>query len=43
VCNRGNFGVLGEKECKRKKYYDEGGERKQILDGRRGKKVQNVF
>jgi hypothetical protein len=31
------------KYLERKKNYDEGGERKQILNGRRGKKVQNVF
>jgi hypothetical protein len=41
-CNR------GERECKRKKkdgefYLCGRGERKQVLDGRRGKKVQNVL
>jgi hypothetical protein len=47
--SRGNSGVPVpvERECKRKKNYGETqmwerGERKQVLDGRRGKKVQNV-
>jgi hypothetical protein len=41
-----NSGVPGETKCKRKKNYgeiQERGERKQVLDGRRGKKVQNVL
>jgi hypothetical protein len=47
-CGRGNSGVPGERECKRKKNDGEiqmweRGERKQVLDGRRGKKVQNVL
>jgi hypothetical protein len=45
---RGNSGVPVEKECKRNKNDGETqmwerGERKQVLDGRRGKKVQNVL
>jgi hypothetical protein len=48
VYGRGNAGVTGERECKREK--NDGkiqiwkrGKRKQVLDGRRGKKVQNVL
>jgi hypothetical protein len=45
---RGNSGVPGERKCKKKKNDDEiqmweRGERKQILDRRRRKKVQNVL
>jgi hypothetical protein len=47
VYNRGDSGVPGEREYKRKKNDSEirkweRGERKSTLDGRRGKKVQNV-
>jgi hypothetical protein len=37
---RGNSGVSGERECQRKK--NDGAINIIILDGRRGKKVQNV-
>jgi hypothetical protein len=45
--NRGNSGVPGKRECNRKKNDGEiqvweRGERKQVLDGRRGKKVPDV-
>jgi hypothetical protein len=48
VYDRGNSRVAGERECKREKgdgeiQMWEGGERKQVLVGRRGKKVQNVL
>jgi hypothetical protein len=48
VYDRGNSGVPGEREYKRKKNDGEiqiweQGERKQVLDGRRGKKVQNMI
>jgi hypothetical protein len=48
VYDRGNSEVPGERECKRKKNDGEiemweRGERKQILNGRRGKKVENVL
>jgi hypothetical protein len=47
-CMTGSSGVPGERMCKRKKnngeiWMWERGERKQVLDGRRGKKVQNVL
>jgi hypothetical protein len=47
-CITGNSGVPGGRKCKRKKedsefYLWRRGERKSILDGRRGKKVQNVL
>jgi hypothetical protein len=46
--DRVNSGVPGEREWKRKKNGGEiqmweRGDRKQVLDGRRGKKVQNVL
>jgi hypothetical protein len=46
--SRENSGVPVERECKRKKNDGETqmwerGEREQVLDGRRGKKVQNVL
>jgi hypothetical protein len=45
---RGDSGVPGERECKRKENDGEiqmwkRGEKKQVLDGRRGEKVQNVL
>jgi hypothetical protein len=45
VYDRGNSGVPGERECKSKKNDGEiqmweRGERKQVLDGRRGKKKE---
>jgi hypothetical protein len=48
VYDRGNSGVPGERECKRKKNDGEiemweREERKQILNGRRRKKVENVL
>jgi hypothetical protein len=48
VYDKGNSGVPGERECKREKNGGEiqmwePGERKQVLDGRRGKNVQNVL
>jgi hypothetical protein len=48
VYDRGNCGVPGERECKRKNddceiQMWERGERKQVLDGTRVKKVQNVL
>jgi hypothetical protein len=48
VYDRGNSGVLGKREYKRKKNDGEilmweREERKQVLDGKRGKKVQNVL
>jgi hypothetical protein len=43
-----NSGVPGQRDCKRKKndgeiYVCERGERKQVFDRRRGKKMQNVL
>jgi hypothetical protein len=48
VYDRGNSGEFRESECKREKNDGEiqmweHGERKQVLDGRRGQKVQNVL
>jgi hypothetical protein len=47
VHDRGDSGVPGERECKREKEREmmmwERGERKQVLDGRREKKVQDVL
>jgi hypothetical protein len=47
VYDRGNSGVPGERKCKRKEndgeiHMWERGERKQVLDERRGKKVNEV-
>jgi hypothetical protein len=48
VYDKGNSGVPGERECKREKHDGEiqmweRGERKQVLDGKKGKGVLTVL